>query len=829
MGNKEQTKWSESYSMKYSHAETLVNSNSSTQITGNKNGYQGSITQLGRVYNARYIKIQSTGTKNKDFCLRLELCGEVQTPAPVYNIKVMSYNYSARVTWKIPAPKDSSYIMKIIVYLNGAEYQNISRGTQIDIKGLKLYTEYTVGIVTEDGSSQRSNKVSKHFGETNEAVEGDDGGMIGIVVGSSVAVVFIIIGVVLAVIFFRRRTHRRYKATETDLEEDCDENLEMKEIEDSANQEGIYLNETVDDEEKAPPPIPVTEFSHYVNDLKANENYKFTKQYDDLPKNMKTSWEAAKKPFNQQKNRYGNIVTYDYCRVVLSGDENDDYINASYIDGIKENSYIASQGPTINTLNDMWRMVWEQSSYSIVMVTSLVELFKPKCEKYWPDKGNVKYGDIEVTLKDTEEFAYYVIHTLQIKKDGEEREVRHYYFQSWPDHGVPKYPTELLAFRRHFRTHHMEQFGPIVVHCSAGVGRTGVFLAVDTILDKLEKGVINSIDVFGQVCEMRERRMNMVQTLEQYIFVHEAILETILCGMNEVDSTEVQREFETLREIKDNGMTGFQEKFKRLGEISPKLSPDACTAALLKGNYDKNRDEDIYPAEGNRVPLQYVDGVVDSDYINAVFVDGHLERNYFIATQSPLPNTINDFWRMVHSQKSSTVVLLNCVEDGTPFPRFWPINRGEPTQYDSLTVQLDSEKESDGIWTRKFILAPYPDLSDGQVVNIFHYTNWPDHYVPSDADAIITLTSLVENSRKNYGQRPIIVACSDGAGRTGTYIAISNLLERMKIEHAMDVFQAIKIIRGIRPQFVENAKQYEFCYTAIMAFLDGFSDYANFE
>ncbi|CAB4012926.1 receptor-type tyrosine- phosphatase epsilon-like, partial, partial [Paramuricea clavata] len=121
------------------------------------------------------------------------------------------------------------------------------------------------------------------------------------------------------------------------------------------------------------------------------------------------------------------------------------------------------------------------------------------------------------------------------------------------------------------------------------------------------------------------------------------------------------------------------------------------------------------------------------------------------------------------------------------------------------------------------------DLSGGQVVNIFHYTKWPDHQIPPDADAIITLTSLVENSIKNYGLGPIIVVCSDGAGRTGTYIAISNLLERMKIEQAMDVFQAIKMIRGTRPQFVENAEQYKFCYTAIMAYLDGFSDYANFE
>ncbi|CAB3997379.1 receptor-type tyrosine- phosphatase epsilon-like isoform X2 [Paramuricea clavata] len=701
---------------------------------------------------------------------------------------------------------------------------------------------YTIEISLRESKAGGDNS-----GDTDKRDDDGGGGSIGVAVGASFAVVVIIVALVLAFIFFRRRrTHKRYEDKEIVSKGKYDD--EMKEIdhcyeepntarsddpilnETNETNEGIYSNEADDDQGKAHPPVPVAEFAHYVNELKANEKHEFQKQYDDLPKNTKTSWEVAKKPFNKKKNRYGNIVTYDHCRVVLSGDENEDYINASYIDGIKENSYIASQGPNKLTVNDMWRMVWEQRSYSIVMVTSLVELEKPKCEKYWPDKGSVKYGDIEVTLMKTEEFAYHVTHTLQLNKDGEEREVRHYYFQSWPDHGVPKYPTQLLAFRRHFRTHHVEQSGPIVVHCSAGVGRTGVFLAVDTILDKLEKGVINSIDVFGQVCAMRERRMNMIQTLEQYIFVHEAILETILCGMNEVNSSKIQKEIEKLAEvIKASGMTGFQEKFKRLGEVSPKYSPDECIAGLRKGNLKKNRNKIVYPAESNRVPLQYVHGVEDSDYINAVFVHGYLGRNYFIATQSPLRNTISDFWRMVRSQKSSTIVLLNSIKDGTSFPIFWPTTRGQPNQYDSLTVQLDSETESEGIWTRKFILSSYPDLSDGQVVNIFHYTKWPDHRVPPNADCVIRLTSLAENSRKNYGQGPIVVVCSDGAGRTGTYIAISNLLERMKIEQAMDVFQAIKIIRGTRPQFVENAEQYRFCYAAMMAYLDGFSDYANFE
>ncbi|XP_028402571.1 receptor-type tyrosine-protein phosphatase F-like isoform X3 [Dendronephthya gigantea] len=670
---------------------------------------------------------------------------------------------------------------------------------------------------------------------------GGDGASVATAVGGAIAAVVVIIALILAFLYFRRRRTNRDKETGLHGEWDEKKGIRNDNLDETdagvspdnqpvnANDEGIYSNEAGDFEEKQHPSVPVKEFAHFVNEMKANGNYEFNKEYNDLPKTLNSSWEVSKKLYNKPKNRYGNIVTYDHSRVVLSGDEKTDYINASYIDGIKEKSYIACQGPRTNTVNDMWRMVWEQRSYSIVMVTSLVELGKPKCEKYWPDNGSEMYGDIEVTLMKTEEFAYHVTHILRIEKDDEEREVRHYYFQSWPDHGVPKYPTQLLAFRRLFRTHHMQQSGPIVVHCSAGVGRTGVFLAIDTILERLEKGVINSIDVFGHVCAMRERRMNMIQTLEQYIFVHDAILETILCGMNEVDASKLQKEVANLSEVKASGMTGFEEKFKRLVEVSPKLSEDECAAALLDGNHKKNRNKNVLPAEGNRVPLQYMEGVDDSDYINAVFVHGYLGRNYFIATQSPLPGTINDFWRLIHSQKSSTIVLLNNVKDGTSFPIFWPTNRGEPKQYGTLTVQLDSEKESDGIWTRKFIISPYPDLTDGQVVNIFQYTKWPDHRTPPDANGVISLTSLVENSRKSFDPAPIIVACSDGAGRTGTYIAISNLLERMKIEQAMDVFQAIKIIRGIRPQFVENAEQYQFCYKAMMTYLDSFSEYANFE
>ncbi|XP_028402428.1 receptor-type tyrosine-protein phosphatase S-like [Dendronephthya gigantea] len=724
---------------------------------------------------------------------------------------------------------------KIEILLRKFKENRRRKREAVQVDALKPDEKYRTTQMNTDESGNRTwSYWSEEFGDpigpdsttiptqgvTGGANNGDESSSMAAVVGAAFAAVVVLVAIVAAILFYRRR--RRYQEKETGSDGDWSERKgfeneyhdeedtgvppDHRQVNENENNDGIYSNEAGDFKENTHSPVPVDEFAHFVKEMKANENYEFSKEYNDLPKNMNSSWEVSKKPFNKAKNRYGNIVTYDHSRVVLSGDENKDYINASYIDGIKEKSYIACQGPRANTVNDMWRMVWEQRTYSIVMVTSLVELGKPKCEKYWPDSGSEMYGE---------------------RRNAETRGA--YYFQSWPDHGVPKYPTQLLAFRRLFRTHHMQQSGPIVVHCSAGVGRTGVFLAIDTILDKLDQSVINSIDVFGHVCAMRERRMNMIQTLEQYIFVHDAILETILCGMNEVDASKIQKEVANLSEVKASGMTGFEEKFKRLVEVSPKLSEDECAAALLDGNHKKNRNKNVLPAEGNRVPLQYVEGIEDSDYINAVFVHGYLGRNYFIATQSPLPATINDFWRLIHSQKSSTIVLLNNVKDGSSIPIFWPTDRGKPKQYGTLTVQLDSENESDGIWTRKFIISPYPDLTDGQVVNIFQYTKWQDHRVPPDANGVISLTSLVENSRKSFDPAPIIVACSDGAGRTGTYIAISNLLERIKIEQAMDVFQAIKIIRGARPQFVENAEQYQFCYKAMMTYLDAFSEYANFE
>ncbi|XP_028418440.1 receptor-type tyrosine-protein phosphatase S-like [Dendronephthya gigantea] len=351
-----------------------------------------------------------------------------------------------------------------------------------------------------DGDGESKNDGGDIVDTKERSIDAEnEGGGVGAIVGASISAVVVAVILILAFIFFRKRRTQKRRVKETPSLGNVDE-MKTFEVENNVgvtDEDDQLVNEIVDecicekdtDEkcEKSISPVPIAEFISYVNMLKTNKNYEFHKEFDTLPKVMKASSEVAKKPFNKEKNRYKDIVTYDHSRVILSGNEDSDYINASYIN--------------------------------------------PKCEKYWPGKGSVMFGDIEVTLLKTEEFSHYVMRTLQIKRDDEEREVRHFHFLSWPDHGVPKYPTQLLAFRRLFRTYHLEDSGPCVVHCSAGVGRTGVFLAIDTILEKFEKDMIDFIDVYGQVYAMRKQRMMMVQTLtavaDSYVMSIENFMELI--------------------------------------------------------------------------------------------------------------------------------------------------------------------------------------------------------------------------------------------------------------------------------------------------------------
>ncbi|XP_026579171.1 receptor-type tyrosine-protein phosphatase alpha [Pseudonaja textilis] len=395
------------------------------------------------------------------------------------------------------------------------------------------------------------------------------------------------------------------------------------------------------------PPLPVDKLEEDINRRMADDNKLFREEFSALPAcPIQATCEAASKEENKEKNRYVNILPYDHSRVHLTpieGVPDSDYINASFINGYQEkNRFIAAQGPKEETVNDFWRMIWEQNTATIVMVTNLKERKECKCAQYWPDQGCWTYGNIRVSVEDVTILVDYTVRKFCIQQVGDvtnkkpQRLVTQFHFTSWPDFGVPFTPIGMLKFLKKVKTCNPQYAGAIVVHCSAGVGRTGTFIVIDAMLDMMHAE--KKVDVYGFVSRIRAQRCQMVQTDMQYVFIYQALLEHYLYG-----------------------------------------------------------DTD----EFNRVIIPVKRGEENTDYVNASFID----------VSSPL-----------------------CI---------------------------------------------------------------PSH--------------------------------SAGAGRTGTFCALGTVLERVKAEGILDVFQTVKSLRLQRPHMVQTLEQYEFCYKVVQEYIDAFSDYANFK
>ncbi|KAG1931163.1 receptor-type tyrosine-protein phosphatase eta [Pimephales promelas] len=272
--------------------------------------------------------------------------------------------------------------------------------------------------------------------------------------------------------------------------------------------------------------IRIEDYEEYFKRKHADSNCGFAEEYEDL-KSVGTaqSKNAALSIENKAKNRYTNVLPYDSSRVRLSmcGNPFDDYINANYIPGYNSRKeFIAAQGPLPVTVNEFWRMIWEKNVYSIVMLTRCNEQGRVKCEKYWPSETN-HYHNISVTTTSDISLDSWTIRDFSIKnvKTAEIRNVRQFHFTAWPDHGVPE-TTEVLIDFRHLVREHMDQYSrnsPTVVHCSAGVGRTGTFIAIDRLIFQIERE--SMVDIFGIVNDMRMHRALMVQTEEQYVYLHQ--------------------------------------------------------------------------------------------------------------------------------------------------------------------------------------------------------------------------------------------------------------------------------------------------------------------
>ncbi|XP_061180601.1 receptor-type tyrosine-protein phosphatase mu-like [Saccostrea echinata] len=477
-----------------------------------------------------------------------------------------------------------------------------------------------------------------------------------------------------------------------------------------------------------------------------------------------------------------------------------------------ERRYIAAQGPRKNTLADFIKMIWQENIECIIMFTNLVENGKNKCAKYWPDKEkSVNIGKCTLSHLEETAYAFYTVRMFSFqKKDSHDiRIITQFHYTAWPDHSTPE-EIGLVQFQRTV-TKRYESGAPLLVHCSAGVGRTGTFIALDSLLEQGKE--MGRINVFEFVKQMREDRMSMVQTLEQYVFLHKALL----CGFQERDTILSEYDLSTKASFLLNDTAPLNQQhlykdFKFLETIIPVYEDEYKEEALKTENRSKNGDMDILPVSEYRPFLaSFVKG--RNGYINAVIFPSYTAAAGLIMTQSPLPDTEVDLWRLCVDHQVGAIVVLNDIDEDNN----WLPARGENRSCPPYLITARKTGTNIGGVSQSSLLI----LRDGETQNITAF-----QVCSRNDDGVIKLAEMVLEKEKEFKLTSVVIS-KDGAGAAGVFCVLHNALQQLRMDGEVDIFTIVRQLHTRRPEAIANLEEYRKCYQLVSRSVSMNETYAN--
>ncbi|XP_060537066.1 tyrosine-protein phosphatase 69D [Cylas formicarius] len=575
-------------------------------------------------------------------------------------------------------------------------------------------------------------------------------------------------------------------------------------------------------------PISKSELVSAYIEHHRDSDYGFQQEFELLPDRFSDrTTRASDSKENIYKNRYPDIKAYDQTRVKLSQVDSiagSDYINANYVLGYKERKkFICAQGPMDTSVNEFWRMIWEQHLEMILMLTNLEEYSKTKCAKYWPDKmdGEKIFGKITVAHLQETRYSDYIVRDLKITRIGngkemEERRIIQYHYLVWKDFMAPEHPNGIIKFIKRVNEAYSIEKGCILVHCSAGVGRTGTLVALDCLLQQLrEEG---QVSIFNTICDLRHQRNFLVQSLKQYIFIYRALMEVAQYGDTEISATDLKTTVDRLRLCdKDKNRSKLEEEFENI--VNAFEDRKSCSVASGDENKEKNRSDCVIPYDRNRVILTPLSGKEHSTYINASFIEGYDNSESFIISQDPMECTINDFWRMISEQGISVIVMLSELGEAK-CARYWPEEGCEAT-FDHIMVRY-VQAETCPYYTRREFFVKGRDGEEHKVTHL-QYHGWPtvDGEVPEVTRGLIELVDFSQTAIIKTGCTPsMVVHCNMGSDRSSMFVGLSILVQQLRTERRVDVFTVTRKLRSQRQALINSYAQYEFLHRAIVNYAE---------